>query len=292
METTTKPAITIEANINAAIEKVWQKWNSEAAITQWNTASPDWHTPTATHDHKPGGVFSYRMEAKDGSFGFDFAGVFDIVTPEEYIESTLGDGRKVRTSFSSTADGTHISQTFEAEAENTLELQREGWQAILNNFKAFVESLNDVVKFHFEVTINAPVQQVYNTMLGEGTYTEWTHAFHPGSFFRGSWEKGSKILFIGPDENGGEGGMVSCIAENIPGKFVSIKHLGLLKGDEEITSGPEVEGWGNAYENYTFEAVDEGTLLSVDVDGIKEYQEFFVNTWPIALNKLKEISEK
>ncbi len=134
-----KTTITIEAIVNAPIEKVWELWTGTQHIIKWNNASPDWHTPKAEHELKPGGKFVYRMEAKDGSFGFDFGGTFDVVNLNEYLESTLGDGRKVKITFKDVNGKTQIVETFEAEDQNPIEMQKGGWQAILNNFKTYAE---------------------------------------------------------------------------------------------------------------------------------------------------------
>jgi uncharacterized protein YndB with AHSA1/START domain len=132
-------AITIETTVNIPVEKVWQLWTGEEHIIKWNSASPDWHTPRASNDVKPGGSFSFRMEAKDGSFGFDFGGVYDTIKENESIEYTLGDGRKVKINFTGNKEQTHIVETFEAETENPVDMQRAGWQAILDNFKKYAE---------------------------------------------------------------------------------------------------------------------------------------------------------
>ncbi|MBP6731444.1 MAG: SRPBCC family protein [Chitinophagales bacterium] len=131
--------ITVNATVNAPVEKVWKQWTSPEDITQWNTASPEWHTPRAENDLKVGGRFSSRMEAKDGSFGFDFWGVYTDVRENEFIAYTMGDDRKVTISFTPNGNQTEISETFEAESENPAEMQRFGWQAILNNFKKYAE---------------------------------------------------------------------------------------------------------------------------------------------------------
>jgi len=141
MITTEKTTITIEATVNASAEKVWKTWNNPEDIIKWGVASPDWHTPRAENDLRPGGKFVYRMEAKDGSFGFDFGGVYDLVKPNEYIEYTIGDGRKVKIDFKTNGNMVHIVETFEAEGENPIEMQRAGWQAILDNFKTHTETL-------------------------------------------------------------------------------------------------------------------------------------------------------
>lgn len=138
--TTAATTITIETLVNASAEKVWNFWNDPAHIVLWNAATPEWHTPRASNDVRAGGEFNFRMEAKDGSFGFDFFGVYDEVKPMEYIEYTMGDNRKVKISFKNTEGGVHIVQNFEAENENPVEMQRAGWQSILDNFKKYSES--------------------------------------------------------------------------------------------------------------------------------------------------------
>ena len=140
MTHTNKINITVEAVINAGVEKVWEYWTKPEHITQWNNASPDWHTPHATNDLEVGGKFLSRMEAKDGSFGFDFWGVYDEVKANELITYTLGDERKVSIYFNSNGNTTKVTETFEAENENSVELQQGGWQAILDNFKKYVEA--------------------------------------------------------------------------------------------------------------------------------------------------------
>lgn len=142
METQEKTVITIESTVNAPVEKVWEFWTKPEHITKWNNASDDWHTPHAENDLRAGGSFSARMEAKDGSFGFDFGGIYDVVTKNEYIEYTLGDNRKVKIAFTSEGNKTKVTETFEAEQENSVEMQKGGWQAILDNFKKYTESKN------------------------------------------------------------------------------------------------------------------------------------------------------
>ncbi len=132
--------ITIEATVNASTEKVWEIWTNTGHITKWNTADPAWHSPGAEHDLVVGGAFNYRMEAKDGSLGFDFSGTFTAIDPPGHLEYVLGDHREVRVDFLADGDKTRIVQTFDAETENPVEMQKEGWQAILNNFKAYTEN--------------------------------------------------------------------------------------------------------------------------------------------------------
>ena len=140
MTTPEKPKITIKTTVNAPVEKVWKTWTTPDDITQWNNASIDWHSPHAENDLRTGGQFNYRMEARDGSVGFDFAGVYDEVKENESISYTMGDDRKVDVRFTPLGQQTLVEETFEAEATNSIELQRNGWQAILDNFKKHAES--------------------------------------------------------------------------------------------------------------------------------------------------------
>ena len=131
--------ITIQAVISAAVEKVWELYTTPEHVMQWNHASDEWHSPKAENDLTPGGKFNYRMEAKDGSAGFDFWGIYDKIKRDEFIEYTMGDGRKVKVAFTKNKNETRIETTFSAESTHPIELQRAGWQAILNNFKKYVE---------------------------------------------------------------------------------------------------------------------------------------------------------
>ncbi|MBS1597909.1 MAG: SRPBCC family protein [Bacteroidetes bacterium] len=133
-------SITVESTVNAPVEKVWKFWSAPEHITKWCAASDDWHTPRAENDLRTGGQFLSRMEAKDGSFGFDFGGVYDDVKTNELIAYTMGDGRKVKITFSPSGSATKIVETFDAETQNPIEMQRGGWQAILDNFKKYTES--------------------------------------------------------------------------------------------------------------------------------------------------------
>lgn len=140
MSTTEKTKITVSASINAPVKKVWELWTTPEDIKQWNSASEDWHTPKSENDLRVGGKFSSRMEAKDGSFGFDFGGVYDVVDTHKRIAYTLGDDRKVDVLFTSEGAVTKVDETFEAESVHSPEMQRAGWQAILDNFKKYAEA--------------------------------------------------------------------------------------------------------------------------------------------------------
>lgn len=132
--------ITVKNLVKAPVDKVWRMWTSPEHITRWNYASEEWHSPTAENDLRPGGRFVSRMEAKDGSMGFDFEGIYDEVKPNQLIKYSLEDGRKVEVIFENKGEETLVTESFEAESTHSLEMQQEGWQAILNNFKGYVES--------------------------------------------------------------------------------------------------------------------------------------------------------
>ncbi len=292
METKEKAIISVSAKINVPIDLVWKCWTTPEDIIRWNCASDDWHTPRAENDLRVGGSFFSRMEAKDGSMGFDFTGEYSKVEPHKQIEYTMDDGRIAQVTFHSLGSETTVTENFEAEHTNSIELQKTGWQAILENFKKYAESLVELERLHFEISINAKTKKVYETMLDEKHFAEWTSVFNPNSQFKGSWEKGSKILFLGIDTDGSIGGMVARIKENIPNKFVSIKYFGVIQNNKEIISGPEIEGWTGALENYSFTEMNGKTLLAVDLDSNLEFMAYFKDTWPKALNKLKDICEE
>lgn len=132
--------ITIEALIAASPEKVWDYYNSPKHITQWNHASDDWHCPKAENDMKIGGTYLARMEAKDGSFGFDFKAIYDEIIPMAKVAYTLEDERKVVTIFEKQGEQTKVTTVFDAEGMNPIDMQKAGWQAILNNFKRYTET--------------------------------------------------------------------------------------------------------------------------------------------------------
>jgi len=132
--------ITVKTKVNAPVDTVWAYWTGPEHIVKWNSASEDWHTPHATNDLRKGGVFTSRMEAKDGSMGFDFSGTYKEVEKGELISYVMEDGREVEIAFTQEGDTTLVEETFDPEQTNPMEMQRGGWQAILDNFKKYVES--------------------------------------------------------------------------------------------------------------------------------------------------------
>lgn len=150
-------------------------------------------------------------------------------------------------------------------------------------------------KLEFRKEINAPAEKVSETMLGlndKSTYEYWTAIFNPTSTYEGNWTRGSKILFVGVDENGKKGGMVSEVVENQPAKLVSIRHYGFLDGEKEVTSGEQVEKWTGGHEVYNFEENNGRTNVLVQLDSIDDFIDYFNDKYPKALDKLKEICEK
>lgn len=292
MTTTQKTKITVQATINAPLEKVWNYFTQPKHIIRWNNASADWHTTKADVDLQPGGSFSSRMEAKDGSMGFDFGGVYQEVENHSYYTYIMDDERQVKVSFHEVPDGVEVKEVFDAEMENSVEMQKEGWQAILDNFKTYTESDTNLVRLHFEILIKNSPAEVYSTMLEKPTYEEWTDVFSPGSTYIGTWEEGSRILFVSQGVEGNQNGMVSQIVKNKENKLVDIEHLGELREGVEIMDGKEVEMWKGAHEIYTFEEKGTDTLLLVDLDTTMEYDDFFTEAYPKALGKLKEICER
>ncbi|HEX9798170.1 MAG TPA: SRPBCC family protein [Anaerolineales bacterium] len=132
--------ITVETTVKAELSKVWDAWNNPADIQQWNAASDDWHTTRSSVDLRQGGMFLSRMEAKDGSEGFDFEGTYTRIEPHKLIEYRMSDGREVKVEFVSSAQDVVVRETFDAETENPADLQRAGWQAILDSFRRHVEA--------------------------------------------------------------------------------------------------------------------------------------------------------
>lgn len=147
-------------------------------------------------------------------------------------------------------------------------------------------------KLRQTIFINAPRERVWDVMLSQDTYRQWTSAFSPGSYYKGDWSKGSKIVFLGPNPDGsGEGGMVSRISENRPHEFISIEHLGIVHNGVEDTESAEAKKWAPAFENYTFAEKDGGTELTVEMDIEAKERENFEKMWTEALSRLKAIAE-
>jgi uncharacterized protein YndB with AHSA1/START domain len=261
--------ITVRAEINVPVEKAWRLWTHPHHILHWNNASADWHTSFAESDLNKNGRFVSRMEARDGGIGFDFSGVFNEVKQNDMLSYTMDDGRKAEVRFEGKGGKTVVTESFEAEGTHPMEMQREGWQAILDNFKRYAESGNTDI-LQFEISIKARPATVYNVLTDKHDYQDWTKIFNPASRYEGSWEKGKEILFIGCDAEGNEGGMYSRIKENISTRFISIEHLGELQGDQKKPGD-----WAGTLENYSI--IDEGktTLLRIEMDSPEAFKDYF-----------------
>jgi uncharacterized protein YndB with AHSA1/START domain len=286
-----KKTITVSVLINSPVERVWELWTVPHHNLHWNSGSPAWNTTRAENNLVVGGKFLFHMEAKDGSAGFDFEGEYSSIIRNKFIGYTIADGRIVNINFVAKVNKTEITESFEAESLNPPEMQKAGWQHILDNFKKYAEKKGNADILHFDITIKSDSRKVFKTMLDEKTYKVWTSVFNPTSRFEGSWEKRSKIVFLGTDNNGEVGGMISRIRENIPGRFLSIEHLGIVNKGKEVLCGPEVDSWKGALENYTFASSGGSTVLSIDIDSNEEFRSYFLETWPTALEKLKSICE-
>lgn len=291
METVARKKITVETTVNSPVEKVWELWTQPFHIMHWNFASIDWHTPYAESDFRVGGKFMSRMEELSGRSGFDFAGEFTNIELYKFIEYILEDGRKVRSSFEIRGHKTRIAVLFEAENIMPADRQQEGWQAIIDNFKRYAESYkNDAL--HFEKELKCNPEKVYSILTGDKTFREWTAVFNPASHFAGSWKKGSKIRFIGTGSNGKKAGLVSKIRENIPNRFISIEHNGIIKDGYEVLCGPLVDDWSGAIEVYTISQYKGNTLLEVDLDNIPHMADEMKKLWSQALSRIREICER
>jgi hypothetical protein len=159
---------------------------------------------------------------------------------------------------------------------------------VLTITRLFILKIITMEKQHYEISINAPREKVWKVLWGNDTYRAWTAAFSEGSHAETDWKKGSKVLFL----DGKGQGMVSTIAENIPNEYMSFEHLGEVIGGVEDTESEKVKQWSGAHENYTLKSVNGKTQLSVDMDINDEFKDYFEKTFPIALNKVKELAEK
>ena len=288
---TEKLVITVTSTVNAPLQRVWDMFTGPMHIIHWNHASDDWQTSYAENDLRPGGAFLSKMEARDGSEGFEFSGRYTEVIPQKSIAYTLDDGRDVNILFRETGGKTLVMESFVTEDQNSAELQRTGWQTILENFRKYVEGYGQKEMMHFEITIDNTPENIFRIMLDSASYSEWTKAFNPTSRFEGSWKKGEKILFIGTDADGKTGGMVCRIRENIPGRFISIESLREIIDGREVTGDDKASPWHGALENYILKPEGSKTLLSVYTDVPAEMKSYITDAWPKALEKLKSICE-
>jgi uncharacterized protein YndB with AHSA1/START domain len=281
--------IQVQTNIKASLEQVWNCFTQPRHICGWNFAAIEWCCPSAINDLAVGKQFNYRMEAVDGSMGFNLIGTYTKIIPFQQINYTLSDGRSVSIHFNKQDVNIELTEIFEPEEMHSPDFQKAGWQAILNHFKIYTEK--QAKKIQHSIRIKATASKVYQLLQQDVYYKQWTAPFNPTSHFIGSWEKGAVIRFIGSDADGKVGGMLSRIVENIPNSIISIEHIGIIQGTEEITEGPSVQGWKGSIETYIFTPIEHETLFILEMDSHDEYADYFNETWPKALLVLKQICE-
>jgi uncharacterized protein YndB with AHSA1/START domain len=292
MDKRDKTILSIRATVNVPLARAWHFFTHPNHIVRWNGASDDWHCPQASNDLRVGGRFNYRMEARDASFAFDFEGTYTDVQPMKFIAYMMDDDRRVEISFEAKGGTTVVSEQFEAESTHPEEMQLAGWQAILDKYAAYTERKVGDNPLHFEIMIAAPAEKVQRLMLADQSYREWTALFNPGSFYEGSWDEGAEIRFIGLNENGEKEGMIGHIAVHKPQQYVSIAYTGVMDKGVDRFTGPDVDALASGREEYRFVARDGHTLLVIDMDDPGPYADYFKETWPLALQKLKEICER
>ncbi|NMM47353.1 SRPBCC family protein [Marinigracilibium pacificum] len=274
--------IKVSTKINSPINIVWNVFTDANHITQWNFASEDWFCPIATNPLEVNKEFSWRMEAIDGSMGFDFNGTYQNIDVNKLIEYKIEDGRKVSISFLSDGETTEIIEVFEPESTNPLELQQQGWQAILNNLKRYAESQNNLKRQFYDIEINSNPETVYKALLNKETYGKWASVFSPGADYEGNWETGSLITFTGTDNDGKQSQMHSKVIKSIPDRLIILEHQGMSNDDSS---------WNGAKEIYTLIDRKGSTFLRVAMDTTPDYIEFFSKKWPKALKEIKSLSE-
>lgn len=287
-----KTILTVTTTVNASVGRAWHFFTHPNHVVRWNAASDDWHCPQATNDLKIGSRFSYRMEARDASFAFDFEGTYNELQPLRFIAYAMDDGRRVEISFEAQGDKTTVTEQFEAEGDFPEAMQLAGWQAILDKFAAYTERAVGDNPLHFERLIAATPEKVQQLMLADQTYREWTAIFNPGSYYEGSWEQGAEIRFLGENENGQKEGMIGHITTHIPNQYVAITYAGLVEKGVDIFAGSNADGLIGGREEYRFVAREGKTLLVVDLDDPGPYAAYFAESWPRALDKLQEICER
>lgn len=280
-----------EALVYKPLTYVWTAYNQPNHIVRWNAASDDWHCPQSQVDLRPGGRFCNRMESRDGAYAFDFEGEYRQVTFEKSLHYVLDDGRHAWVNFEAMGNNCQVKVDFEAENIHPHEMQQQGWQAILDRFAAYTERLKGLKPLHFEQQIAATPEKVEATMLGAETYPVWTLAFNGSSGYKGSWEEGEEIIFLGKNENGKEVGMVGEIAIHRPAEYVAISFTGLWDDGQAIYADEQVAAFKDTREEYRFVKRDGGTLLVVDIDDVGEHYEHFMEIWPKALLDLKKLAE-
>jgi uncharacterized protein YndB with AHSA1/START domain len=282
--------ISISQNIKASPSQVFESYLNPKDNQRWQNAGGGWSTGFVNIDAQNGGRFEAEFKAADGVNDFVFGGTFDQIIPNQKINYTMDDGRKSEVLFEEISPNqTKVSINFEAENQNSAELQQQGWNQILVNFKTFVERKvnpkNAILVKNIEIKTSK--EKVWETLLDQQSYQKWTAIFCEGSYYEGEMKLNNKIWFLSP----GKSGLSSLVKVLIPGFQVSFEHLGAVKNGVEDFESPEFLGWKGARETYTLTEKNGITNLEIYQDLTKTELEMFDKMWDKSLQKIKELSE-
>ncbi len=276
--------IEIEVLIKNSLDKVWEYWTGQPFISQWYSASDDWWTPWVNQNFQVDQGFVYRMEARDGSMGFDFSGVFTEIVDHEKIVYVLEDGRKVLTTFEERDGRILLKQAFDAEDQNSAQMQKDGWQAILNHFKSFCEG--DQIEMSFRTVLGTNPNRVWEYLTLPRLYEEWAIAFSEQPKFVGQWVEGGTIDFIDFQE----GGTRVQLDKVKPFEKLYMTHIAMIDGQAGIVEDhPEAPTWVGTKENYDLELVGKETILTIHIMCHPKYVDYLRNSWEKAVKLMTHV---
>lgn len=273
--------ITIGVQIEKQVDIVWSYWTKAAHIKHWYFASEDWWVPWVEQQFEVGHKFIYRMASKDGKMGFDFTGRYTDIKANESITYVLEDDREVITTFEVIDDTVYLKQVFETEDDSSAEMQKQGWQAILNQFKGYTES--DWIRFTLQKHMETTPEVVYHYLTDNDKYMSWAHVFSDDSKFYGDWVEGGEITFVDHRESG----TVALVENIIPNELIHMKHIKLLKGDSLDETSDEALIWIGTLERYELHKSEDGVLVDVMIECHESYVGFIRDSWIEALNEIE-----
>lgn len=268
-----KTTLQVSTDVAADPASVWTRFTVPGHIMQWNFASEEWHCPAAENDLRPGGVYRTRMEARDGSQGFDFEGVYDEVVPESRLAYTLTNGRQVKTEFSDQNGRTRVTTTFEPEDSFPIEVQQAGWQAIIDNFRRYVESEPERM-VREQVTIDTPADTVWSIITHPRYARELGQQFDKNAYVRSDWQLGSAVEFVYEPERIAATGTIS-----------ELKPLELIRIDFDF------DGFAY-YESFHFSSTEGQTILTAEAGPYTHARDEHATVWSNWLQKVRELSEQ
>lgn len=282
--------ITITTTIQAPIHTVFESYLSPADNLRWNTAGEGWTVSHTTINPVIGGTYSIGFKSPDGANDFDFGGVYTNIIPDQLITSILDDGRHVKVLFEEKDNEAIVTIEFDAEQENSLELQEQGWGKILTHFKQFIERKSkpthrSILK---TIDIHASVEKVWDVLLQDQSYRQWTKVFDEDSYYEGEMKYQGKIKFLSSHN----GGLASNVHVYIPYYQISFEHLGVIIDGVEDFDNPQFADWKGARETYTLTPQGSSTHLEIYVELTQEEYEYMSNLWDQALIKIKDLAEK